>query len=171
MLAHKLRNKGIINIEWNGTEPDYEKVEASNSIVDDAYVDEIGLPKAPFEDRDLLVLDRAEDWNKTVAPNAKQNILSYMVDYVMMARKRKVVNTFIQDRIATETAVFGANVPEKIRSLARQLGARKMQSVVRHTCDKCDYAWLGPVDPADFNLNEKCPDCGNARYIKTSTSI
>ena len=106
-----------------------------------------------------------------MATNAKQNKLSYMVDYFMMARKRKVVNTFIKDRMATEAAVFGANVPEGLRSFANQLGARKIQTVVRLKCDKCDYAWLGPVDPADFKLDEKCPYCGNARYMKTAAGI
>ena len=158
-------------MEWNGSDPNPEEVEATNSVVDDGYPDEIALPKAPFEERDFLIFDRAEDWNEPVAPNAKQNKLSYMVDYFMMARKRQVVNTFIKDRMATEAAVFGANVPEGFRSLAKQLGVRKIQTVVRHKCDKCDYAWLGPVDPADLKLDDKCPDCGNARYMKTATGI
>jgi hypothetical protein len=106
-----------------------------------------------------------------VAPNAKQNKLSYLVDYYMMARKRKVVNTFIKDRLATESAVFGVNVPEGIRSIAKQLGARRLQSVVRHKCVDCDYAWIGPIDPADFNLAESCPDCGHPRYMQTASGI
>ncbi len=94
-----------------------------------------------------------------------------MVDYFMTARNRKVANTFIKDRMATEAAVFGANVPEGLTSLANQLGAWRIQTVVRHKCDKCDYACLGQVDPADFKLDEKCPDCGNARYMKTPAGI
>jgi hypothetical protein len=82
----------------------------------------------------------------------------------MMARKRKVVNTFIKDMLAIEAVVFCANVPEGIRSIAKHLGARKLQIVVKHKCAECDYAWIGPVDPVDYNLGEECPDCGNPRY-------
>ena len=89
----------------------------------------------------------------------------------MMARKRKVVNTFIKERLATESYVFGANVPEGIRGIAKLLGARKLQSVVRHKCANCYYAWIGPVDPGDFNLEESCPDCKNPRYMQTATGI
>ena len=120
------------------------------------------MTNAPFEPRDDdLFLERSEDWNLPVADNASQNKLSYMIDYIMMARKRKVVNTFIKDRLATEAVVFGANVPEGIRGITKELGVRKLQTIIRHKCDKCDYAWIGPVDPADYNLKEMCPDCGN----------
>jgi len=81
------------------------------------------------------------------------------------------VNTFIKDRLAIEAAVFFTNVPEGIRSIAKQLGARKPQSVVSHKCAECDYAWIGPVGPMDYDLGEKCPDCGNPRYYRTSTGI
>jgi hypothetical protein len=106
-----------------------------------------------------------------VAPNARQTKLSYLVDYFMMARKRKVVKTFIKVRLATKAIVFGANVPEGIRSIAKLLGARKLQFVVRHKCANCDYAGIGPVDPVDFNLVKNCPDCGNPRYFQTATGI
>ena len=102
----------------------------SNSYEDHALPDEMSMAQAPFEARDGLALDRAEDWAEPVAPNAKQNKLSYMIDYFMVARKRKVINTFITDRLAIEAVVFGANVPEGIRSIAKQLGARKLQSIV-----------------------------------------
>ena len=105
------------------------------------------MAQAPLEARDGLALDRAEDLAEPVAPNAKQNKLSYMVDYFMMSRKRKVVNTFIKDMLAIEAALFGANVPENIRCIAKQLGARKLQTVVGNKCAECDYAWIGPVDP------------------------
>jgi len=121
------------------------------------------MAQAPFEARDGMALDRAEDWAEPVAPNAKQNKLSYLIDYFMMACKRKVVSTFIKDMLAIEAVVFGANVPEGIRSIAKQLGARKLQIVVRHTCAECDYAWIGPVDPVDYDLGEEYPECGNPR--------
>ena len=89
-----------------------------------------------------------------MAPNERQNKPSYLVDYFMMARKGKVVNTFIQNQLATKAIVFGTNVPEGIRSLAKLLCARKLQSVVRNKCANCDYAWIGSVDPVDFNLED-----------------
>ena len=82
-----------------------------------------------------------------------------------------MVNTFIKDMLAIEAVVFGANVPEGIRSIAKQLGARKLQTIARHKCAECDYAWIGPVDPVDSDLGEKCPDCGNPRYYRTAKGI
>jgi hypothetical protein len=73
--------------------------------------------------------------------------------------------------LAKEANVFGANVPEGIRSIAKLLGAMKLQSVVRHKCANCDYAWIGRVDPVDFNLVENCPDCGNPRYFQIAPGI
>ena len=70
------------------------------------------MAQAPFEARDGLALDRAEDWTKPVAPNAKQNKLSYLIDYFMMARTRKMLNTFIKDRFAIEAAVFLCECPQ-----------------------------------------------------------
>ncbi len=64
--------------------------------------------------------------------------------------------------MATEANVFGANVAEDIRCVAKQLGARKMQFVVRHRCVECDYAWIGALNPIDYDLDEKCPNRGNS---------
>ncbi len=94
-----------------------------------------------------------------------------MIDYIMMARKRKVVNTFIKDRLATEAVVFGANVPEGIPGITKELGVRKLQTIIMHKCDKCNYAWIGPVDLANYNLKEMCPYCGNPRYFQTATGV
>jgi len=169
-LAKKLRENGKVTYDWNARDllPDDPLVSDSD---ESALSDEMLMAQAPFEARDGLSLDQAEDLHELVAPNAAQNKLSYLVDYFMMARKRKVVNTFIKDRLATEAVVFGANVPEGIRSIAKQLGARKLQSVVRHKCSECDYAWIGPVNPKDYDMDEKCPDCGNPRYFLTATGI
>ncbi len=60
-LAEKFRGEHNINMELNGSDLNPEEVEAPNSVVDDAYPDEIALHKAPFEEREFLVLDRAED--------------------------------------------------------------------------------------------------------------
>jgi hypothetical protein len=170
-FAKKLRDNGKVTYDWNERDSQHADHVASDSYEDHALPDEMSMAQAPFEARDGLALDRAEDWVEPVAPNAKQNKLSYLIDYFMMARKRKVVNTFIKDRLAIEAAVFGANVPEGIRSIAKQLGARKLQTVVRHKCAKCDYAWIGPLDPVNYDFGEECPACGNPRYYRTATGI
>jgi hypothetical protein len=157
-LAKKLRDNGKVNYDWNERDLQHGDRVVSDSYEDHALPDEMSMAQAPFEARDGLALDRAEN-----CPNAKQNKLSYLIDYFMMARKRTVVNTFIKGMLAIEAVVFGANVPEGIRSIPKQLGARKLQTVVRHKCVECDYAWIGPLDPVDYDLVEECHDCGNPR--------
>ena len=165
ILAKKYRDNGKVSYDWNERDLHCNDPRVSDSDEDRVLPDEKTIAQAPFEARDGLIFDVGEDWNLPVAPNARQNKLSYLVDYFMMARKRKVVNTFIKDRLAIEANVFGANVPEGIRSIAKLLGVRKLQSGIRHKCGNCGYAWIGPVDPVDFNLIENCPDCGNPRYF------
>jgi len=166
-----LRDNGKVTYDWNERNLQHGDPVVYDSYEDLALPDEMSMAQAPLEARDGLDLDRAEDLAEPVAPNAKQNKLSYLIDYFIVARKRKVINTFITDRLAIEAVVFGANVPEGIRSTAEQLGARKLQTVVKYKCVECDSAWIGPVDLVDYDLGEECPDFGNPRYYRTTTGI
>ena len=63
--------------------------------------------------------------------------------------------------------MFGADLLGDIRRLAKDIGSRKLEDVVRHKCVDCDYAWIGPVSPRDFHLSHVCLDCGSSRYHMT----
>jgi hypothetical protein len=134
--------------------------------------DELAWSAAPF---DLVIdgnfIELAEDWNIDVAPGATQNKLSYCVDFFLDKISNKVSNEFIRKRLRRETVVFGVDLPQDVRGIARMIGSRKIQEVVRHKCLNCDFAWLGSVSVADYDLNEMCPDCGSPRYHDTSAGV
>ena len=114
VLAKKYRDNGKVSYDWNERDLHCNDPAVSESDEDRGLPDEKTIAQALFDARDGLVFDVGEDWNLPVAPNARQSKLSYLADYFMMARKRKVVNTFIKDGLATEAIVFGAHMLEGI---------------------------------------------------------
>ena len=48
-----------------------------------------------------------------------------------------------------------------------------MQEVTRHRCnnDECSIACSCAVDPYDFDINDRCPECGTKGYKRESRKI
>jgi hypothetical protein len=125
----------------------------------------------PFGVEVPQIVNRLEDWSISVAPEASQNKISYCIDYYLDKSHKKVSNEFIRKRLRREADVFVADAPGDIRRLAKGIGTRNLEDVVRHKCGNCDYDWRGPVSARDFDLSHVCPDYGSPRYCKTSTGI
>jgi len=171
-LARRIMKYGPSNHGHEWTHADIEDPgNVENDFEAEVLDDEDCLRSAPLHVSMPQICNRLEDWNNPVAPGALQNKVSYCIDYYLDKSDKKVSNEFIRKRLRREAAVFGADLPGDIRRLAKDIGSRKLEDVVRHKCGDCDYAWIGPVSPRDFHLSHVCPDCGSPRYHMTSTGI
>ena len=117
----------------------------------------------PFGVEVPQIVNQLEDWNIPVAPRANKNKIRYCIDYYLDKSHKKVSNEFIRKRLRREAVVFRADLLGDIRRLAKVIGTRNSEDVVRHECGYCDYAWLGLVSTRDFDLSHVCLDCGSPR--------
>jgi hypothetical protein len=104
-----------------------------------------------------------------LTPDAKQNRLSYLVELVLDKFRKGISNKALKTRLRKDSTTFGAtDMRTDIRSIGKFLGSRTLEEVTRHRCgnDECSHAWIGAVDPVDFDSNDCCHDCGTARYTR-----
>jgi hypothetical protein len=109
-----------------------------------------------------------------LTPIASQNRLSYLVELVIDKSQKFISNEAVKLQIRKDAATFGAeDLPTDVRGVGRYLGARTLQEVTRHRSnkDECSFAWPGAVDPHDFDINDRCPECGTARYKREGRKI
>jgi hypothetical protein len=102
-------------------------------------------------------------------PDAKRNRLSFLVELVLDKFRKRISNEALKTRLRKDSTTFGAtDIPTDIRSIGKFLVSRTLQEATRNRCgnDECSHAWIGALDPFDFDSNDCCLDCGTARYTR-----
>ena len=101
-----------------------------------------------------------------LTPDAKQNRRSYLVELLLDKFRKRICNEALKTRLRKDSAAFGvADMPTNIRSIGKFLRSITLQKVTRHRCgnDECSHAWIGSVDPFQFDSNDCCLDWGTLR--------
>jgi hypothetical protein len=138
------------------------------SVEDDISVGENDIPYHGFPSSDTDFLDPRYCLLDLLTPTATQNRLSYLVELIIDKCQKRISNEALKERLRKDGIAFGAkDMPTDVRAIGRFLGCRSLQDVSRHRCagEHCSYAWIGAVDERDFDSNDVCPECGEARYV------
>jgi hypothetical protein len=120
-LARRIRLYGPHDHEHEWSDADTQSaIENEENLEEGDREDEMKMPKAPFDgvcNPDSI--DLPEDWNSPVAPGATQNKLSYCIVYFLDKSDNKVSNEFMRKRLRRESIVFGADLPQDGRAIAK----------------------------------------------------